>query len=94
MNDAQTPMEEMENEIARMKKLLADYEKMMAVHPVELDNPKKGEYCRNRRARMQYKCRRDELVARLAELLLRPVISLSTEEFAEPQGNGIDVRGE
>jgi hypothetical protein len=71
------PPQELEKEIERMKGLIAGFEKKMAVHPTQLGDPKKAEYCPNRRGRMQYRRRRDELVARLAVLQLNKELTSS-----------------
>jgi predicted nucleic acid-binding Zn-ribbon protein len=71
MTDAQMPLEEIEQEIARLTSLIAECERRMAVHPTQLDDRKKGEHCPNRRARMQHQRRRDELVRQVEALHLK-----------------------
>jgi hypothetical protein len=60
--------------------LIADFEKKMAVHSTQLDDRKKGDYCPNRRARMQHQRCRDELIERLAGLQLNREVNRNPVE--------------
>jgi hypothetical protein len=84
MTDAQMPIDQIEQEITRIKSLIAECEKRMAVHPTQLDDRKKGEYCPNRRARMQHQRRRDELIALLGDVQLsREVNAAPVQDLAQ-----------
>ncbi len=88
MTDAQIPLEEIEQEIARLTSLIAECERRMAVHPTQLDDRKKGEYCPNRRARTQHQRRRDELVRQVEALQLKKNDGLAPVEDLGEQGCG------
>jgi hypothetical protein len=64
-------LEEVQNlrqKIARTEKLVAQAEAQMAVHSEKFDDKKKGEWCRNYKARAMFKKDRDRNAQELVEL--------------------------
>lgn len=75
--------EQLESKVGQLNERIAECGPRIAVHPKQLDDPKKGPSCPNRRARMTYTKRLNEMVAELDELKAR--LAALSETFAISQ---------